>query len=193
MFSNKLNSVSITDDICVQLSSLLASHSAIRIPEEVIISLHPDVQKRLEYLFVSSLGYSHVVTIANLINFCFSSEVESSEGATLGWEPDSIIVPILQNIGDVTIISRLIYQAKITGSKLLKLSEVIVALLINLSKVIGVVWIYITRCLIYKRSLLLPKRHPRRKDEGEGKRRGNSEKLSHGCRRDCVQENEVAW
>ncbi len=122
MFSNKLNSVSITDDICVQLSSLLVSHSAIRIPEEVIISLHPDVQKRLEYLVVSSLGYSHVVTIANLINSCFSSEVELIKGATLGWESDSIIVPILQNIGDVTIISQLIYQAKITGSKLLKLS-----------------------------------------------------------------------
>jgi hypothetical protein len=32
----------------------------------------------------------------------------------------------------------------------------------------------------------LPKGHPRRKDEGEGKRRGKSEKLSHGCKSDCV-------
>ena len=98
--------------------------------------------------------------------------------------PDLIIVTDLGQIGSV-VNSLVLYTEKepiggIIVTNLLNGGRSSLASLLDSSGVVVTSRVYV--CII----IILPKGRPRRKDECEGKDARDLEKLSHGCRCDCV-------
>jgi hypothetical protein len=92
---------------------------------------------------------------------------------------------------DVVIVANLVQVGEVSRSREAKLPKVYI---VTLSSLVDRGFITTSfRIALYNfSSVILPKRHPRRKDQGKRKGCCDLEKLSHGYRGDRVQENEVA-